>query len=82
MRRGAHLQPEPLKIVVSDLIDLGLIKAPTAVFGIHAGKRIEAMLTADGAFVYWGNSYSSPPASAGRKSGAHSATTYGQCALA
>jgi len=58
VRRGAHLQPELLKIVVSDLIDLGLIKAPSAVFGIHAGKRIEAMLTADGAFVYWGNSYS------------------------
>jgi hypothetical protein len=52
VRRGAHLQPEPLKIVVTDLIDLGLIKAPTAVFGIHAGKGIEAMLTADGAFVH------------------------------
>jgi hypothetical protein len=60
------LQPEPLKIVITDLIDVGLIKAPTAIFGIHAGKRIEAMLTADGTFVHCGNSYSSPSVAAGR----------------
>jgi hypothetical protein len=60
------LQPEPLKIVVTDLIDVGLIKAPAVVFGIHAGKRIEAILTADGAFVHCSNSYLSPSVAAGR----------------
>jgi hypothetical protein len=63
---NVSLQPERLTIVVTDLIDLGLIKAPTAVFGIHAGERIEAVLTADGAFVHRGKSYSSPSVAAGR----------------
>src|SRR5690348_14572539 len=60
------LQPEPFKILVTDLIDAGFIKAPTAVFGIHAGKRIQAIITADGAFVHCGNVYLSPSVAAGR----------------
>ncbi len=38
-------EPEPLTIVVSDLIDHGLISVPRTVFGIRSGKRIEARLT-------------------------------------
>jgi hypothetical protein len=38
-------EPEPLTIVVTDLIDHGLITAPTSFFGIDSGKRIEARLT-------------------------------------
>jgi hypothetical protein len=59
-------EPEPLTIVVTDLIDHGLISAPTTVFGIHSSKRIEARLTPDGIFVYRGNTYSSPSIAAGR----------------
>lgn len=58
--------PEPLRIIVTDLIDHGLIKAPTTVFGMHSGKRIEALLTADGTFVHRRNLYSSPSVAAGR----------------
>jgi hypothetical protein len=59
-------RPEPLTIVVTDLIDHELIRAPTTVFGVHSGKRIEAQLTPDGTFVYRGNTYSSPSIAAGR----------------
>jgi len=62
----APLEPKPLSIVVTDLIDHGLIRAPTTVFGIHSGKRLEALLTADGTFVHRGNVYSSPSVAAGR----------------
>lgn len=62
----APLEPEPLRIVITDLIDHGLINAPTRVFGIHSGKRIEALLTPDGIFVHRGNEYSSPSVAAGR----------------
>jgi hypothetical protein len=51
---------------VTDLIDHGLIRAPITVFGTHSGKRIEARLTSDGAFVHRGNTYSSPSVAAGR----------------
>jgi hypothetical protein len=47
---NAPQEPEPLRIIVTDLIDNGLIIAPTTVFGMHSGKRIEALLTADGSF--------------------------------
>ena len=59
-------EPEPLTIVVTDLIDHGLIDAPATVFGIHSGKRIEAVLTQDGTFEYRGNVYASPSVAAGR----------------
>jgi hypothetical protein len=62
----APLEPEPLTIIVTDLIDNGLINAPTTVFGNHSGKRIEALLTPDGKFVHRGNVYSSPSGAAGR----------------
>jgi hypothetical protein len=62
----APLLPEPLTIIVTDLIDLGLINAPTTVFGTHSGKRIEALLTPDGTFVRGGNVYSSPSVAAGQ----------------
>jgi hypothetical protein len=62
----ASPDPEPLTIVVTDLIDHGLIGAPTTVFGIHSGKRIEARLTPDGTFVHRRNVYSSPSVAAGR----------------
>jgi hypothetical protein len=60
------LEPEPLTIIVTDLIDHGLIDPPTTVFGIHSGKRIEALLMPDGTFVHRGNIYSSPSVAAGR----------------
>jgi hypothetical protein len=41
----APSEPEPLRIIVTDLIDHGLITAPTSVFGLHSGKRVEALLT-------------------------------------
>jgi hypothetical protein len=59
-------EPEPLRIIVSDLIDHGLISAPTTVFGIHSGKRIEARLTSDGTFVHRRKVHSSPSVAAGR----------------
>jgi len=57
---------EPLRVIVTDLIDHGLISPPTTVFGTHSGKRIEALLTADGKFIYQGKTYSSPSVAAGR----------------
>jgi hypothetical protein len=57
---------EPLTIVVTDLIDHGLVSAPTIVFGTHSGRRIEARLTPDGTFLYRGHTYSSPSVAAGR----------------
>jgi hypothetical protein len=62
----ASPEPEPLRIIVTDLIDHGLINAPTTVFGIYSGKRVEALLTPDGAFVHHSNTYSSPSVAAGR----------------
>jgi hypothetical protein len=62
----APQQPEPLRIIVTDLIDNGLIKAPTTVFGTHSGKRIEALLTEDGRFLHRDIEYSSPSVAAGR----------------
>jgi hypothetical protein len=57
---------EPLRIIVTDLIDQGLINAPTTVFGIHSGKRVRARLMADGSFVHRGKAYSSPSGAAGQ----------------
>jgi hypothetical protein len=62
----ASLEPEPLTIIVTDLIDHGLIRPPTTVFGTYAGKRLEALLTPDGMFVHRGNVYASPSVAAGR----------------
>jgi hypothetical protein len=59
-------EPEQLTIVVTDLIDHGLIEAPATVFGIHSGKRIEAVVTPEGTFEYRGNTYASPSVAAGR----------------
>jgi Restriction Enzyme Adenine Methylase Associated len=55
-----------LLLTVKDLIEAGLITAPTRVFGIHSAKRIEATLAADGTFSYRGNGYNSPSVAAGR----------------
>jgi hypothetical protein len=55
-----------LTIIVTDLIDQGLISTPTTAFGIHSGKRIEALLTPNGIFIHRGNKYSSPSVAAGR----------------
>jgi hypothetical protein len=66
MRKKAPPEPEPLTIVVTDLIDSGLITAPTTIFGTHSGKRVEVLLTLDGKFVHRGNTYSSPSVAAGR----------------
>ena len=60
------VEREPLKIVVTDLIDQGLINTPATVFGMHSGKRLSARLTPDGTFVHRGNTYSSPSVAAGR----------------
>jgi hypothetical protein len=57
---------EPLRITVTDLIDQGLINAPTTVFGIHSGRRISARLTAEGRFVHRRSTYSSPSGAAGK----------------
>jgi hypothetical protein len=58
--------PEPLVIVVTDLIDEGLISPPTKVFGTYGGTRIEALLTPDGTFVHHGSEDTSPSVAAGR----------------
>jgi Restriction Enzyme Adenine Methylase Associated len=58
--------PEPLVIVVMDLIDHGFISPPTTVFGTYGGSRIEAILTPGGIFVHHGNEDSSPSVAAGR----------------
>ena len=55
-----------LTIIVTDLIDQGLINPPTTVFGTHSSRRIEALLMPDGTFVHRGNIYSSPSIAAGR----------------
>jgi hypothetical protein len=60
------LETEPLRILVTDLIDQGLVNAPTSIFGIHSGKRIRARLMADGTFVHRRSIYSSPSAAAGQ----------------
>jgi hypothetical protein len=62
----ASLAQQPLTIIVTDLIDHGLIRPPTRVFGTHSGKRIEALLTPDGIFVHRGNNYRSPSVAAGQ----------------
>jgi hypothetical protein len=62
----AQLDPEPLTIIVTDLIDHGLIRPPITVFGTHSRKRLEALLTHDGTFVHGGNIYASPSVAAGR----------------
>jgi hypothetical protein len=62
----AQLDPEPLTIIVTDLIDHGLISPPITVFGTHSGKRVEALLTPDGTFIHRDNIYSSPSVAAGR----------------
>ena len=67
----APIDQEPLTIVVTDLIDHGLISTPTKVFGTYSGQRVEALLTPDGTFVHRGNDYSSPSVAAGRAITAH-----------
>jgi hypothetical protein len=62
----APLEPEPLRIIVTDLIDHGLINAPVTVFGTYSAKRLQARLMPDGTFVHRGNVYSSPSVAAGR----------------
>lgn len=62
----APIEAEPLTIIVTDLIDQGLINPPTTVFGTHSGKPIEALLMPNGTFVHRGNIYSSPSVAAGR----------------
>jgi hypothetical protein len=64
--KAPPLEPELLRIVVTDLIDHGLIRVPTTVFGTHSGQRVEATLKSDGTFVHRGNTYSSPSVAAGR----------------
>ena len=64
--KTSAFEPEPLIIIVTDLIDHGLISAPAKVFGTHSGKGIEALLTPDGKFVHRGNIYSSPSVAAGQ----------------
>ena len=66
MPMKAPIDPEPLTVIVTDLIDLGLIRPPTTVFGTHSSKRVEAILTPDGTFIHRGNVYSSPSVAAGR----------------
>jgi hypothetical protein len=51
---------------VKDLIERGLISAPTRIFGVYSGKRIQARLDVDGMFSYRGKRYSSPSTAAGR----------------
>src|ERR1700751_5439242 len=48
---------KPLSLHVKDLIERGLIKAPARLFGFHSGKRIQALLGADGIFSYRGQRY-------------------------
>jgi hypothetical protein len=51
---------------VKDLIDSGLIVAPTSIFGFHLGKRIEASLAVDGTISFRRRKYSSPSMAAGQ----------------
>jgi hypothetical protein len=51
---------------VKDLIDYGLITAPTTIFGFFHGKRIQARLGADGTFSFRRRKYFSPSTAAGR----------------
>ena len=67
--------PYPNHPHVKELIERGLISAPAPVFGIHAGKRIESRLEADGTFTYGGQSYASPSVAAGRAITAETGTT-------
>ena len=62
----AKTDPEPLTIIVTDLIDHGLINPPARAFGTYGGKQIEALVLADGTFVHRDNRYSSPSVAAGR----------------
>jgi hypothetical protein len=62
----AQIDPEPLTIIVTDLIDHALINPPTRAFGTYGGKRIEALLMPDGTFIHRSNRYSSPSVAAGR----------------
>lgn len=53
-------------ITVKDLIDKGAIKAPVTVYGEYRGHKIEAEITADGAFRIGNDIYSSPSVAAGK----------------
>ena len=58
--------PKVQSISVKDLIERGLIVAPTKVFGSHGGKIIQATLKKDGTFIYSKEVYASPSVAAGR----------------
>jgi Restriction Enzyme Adenine Methylase Associated len=66
--RKASMRPVPKQppLQVKDLIERGLIPAPTRIFGFHSGKRIQARLSIDGTFSYRGKRYSSPSTAAGQ----------------
>jgi hypothetical protein len=59
-------QEPPLRLRVTDLIERGLISAPTRIFGHHSGRRIGARLAADGTISYRGQKYASPSVAAGQ----------------
>jgi hypothetical protein len=57
---------KPLRVDVKNLIDSGLIAAPTPIFGFYYGERIRARLDGDGTFSFRRRKYSSPSMAAGQ----------------
>jgi hypothetical protein len=69
LRKASTPAPSGLQqrqVHVRDLIERGLISAPTPVFGVHSGKRIQARLDVDGTISYRRQRYSSPSMAAGQ----------------
>jgi hypothetical protein len=61
-RRNRQLR----RVQVRDLIERGLISAPTPIYGFHSGKRIQARLDVDGTISYRRQKYSSASMAAGQ----------------
>jgi hypothetical protein len=64
--RKASMPAPSGRLHLRDLIERGLISAPTPIFGFHSGRRIQARLDVDGTISYRRQRYSSPSLAAGQ----------------
>jgi hypothetical protein len=50
-------EPQPAVITLQELIEAGLLKPPLSLFRKYKGRRVEALLTAEGAVEFQGKKY-------------------------
>ena len=63
---GVPVKAFPEYPLVLHLIEWGGIKAPTKVFGSLSGTNVEALIDAQGNFIWKGERFSSPSVAAGK----------------